>query len=148
MKLIDFVNLCQDRVRERTLLLSISHVLEKIGIKIVPYYITREFPCNDVELNLEPKLKPVTCKFLSSSEIKELYSRSEIRNLSKEAGIWQESGCLCFALKYDRQYAAYMWCNLRECNSDLSAFPLNGGEAHIFRTRTIDAYRGKNLAPF
>lgn len=130
------------------LLLSISHLLEKIGIKIVPYYITREFLYDEVELNLEPELKPITCEFLSSFEVKELYSQAEIRNLANESDIWQESGCLCFALKYGQEYAAYMWCNLRHCNSDLSPFPLNNDEAYIFRARTMNAYRGKNVAPF
>lgn len=129
-------------------LLSISHLLEKIGLKIVPYYITREYLDDKAGLNLEPKIKPITCSFLSSAEVKELYSQAEIRDLTNESAAWLKDECLCFALKYQQEYAAYMWCNLRYCNSDLSPFPLKKGEAYLFRARTMDAYRGKNLAPF
>jgi hypothetical protein len=68
--------------------------------------------------------------------------------LAGEIESWLKSGCLCFALKFNNEYAAFMWCNLHQCNSDLSPFPLNPGEAYLFRARTMDAYRGKNLAPF
>jgi hypothetical protein len=129
------------------IMLSISHVLEKIGIKIVPYYITREF-LYDKEFNLEPGLKPITCGFLSPFEVKELYSQAEIRNLANEGDNWQARGCLCFALKHKQAYIAFVWCNLQQCNSDLSPFHLNKGEAYLFRARTMNAYRGKNLAPF
>jgi len=128
--------------------LSISKILGKLGIKTALFYITRELLDDNVELNLEPKLKPITCGFLSPSDVKELYSKTEISNLAEEFDAWLESGCLCFALKYNQEYAAYMWCNLHECNSDFYPFPLKQGEAYLFKARTIIEYRGKNLAPF
>jgi hypothetical protein len=129
-------------------LLSVSHLLEIMGLKIVPFYITRESLNDKVELNLEPKIKPITYGFLTPSEVKDLYSDEELKNVVKEADTWLGSGCLCFALKHNQEYAAYMWCNLRECNSDFSPFPLKPGEAYLFRARTMSAYRGRNLAPF
>ena len=129
--------------------LSISELLEKIGIKIALFYVTRESLEDNVALNTEPKLGPITCSFLSPTEVKELYySNEEIKSLAKEADNWLKTGCLCFALKHDKQYAAYTWCNLRQCNSDLYPFPLKRDEAYLFRARTMIAYRGKNLAPF
>ncbi len=148
MTLKSFIDLVRERIREHMFLLSISHLLEKMGLKIVPFYITLEFLDDKIELNLEPKLKPITYGFLSPDEVKELYSKPEIKNLAREADTWQATGCLCFALKYNQDYTAYMWCNLNECNSDFSPFPLKQGEAYLFRARTMDAYRGKNLAPF
>jgi hypothetical protein len=60
-----FIYQIRNRVKEHMFLLSISHLLEKMGIKIVPYYITHELLCEKVEINLKPKISPVTCGFLS-----------------------------------------------------------------------------------
>jgi hypothetical protein len=129
--------------------LPISKYLEKIGIKITLFYVTRESLDDNVELNLKPKLEPVTCSFLSPAGVRELYdSNEEIKYLAKEADNWQQDGCLCFAVKHNNQYTSYTWCNLRQCNSELYPFPLKQGEAYLFRARTLIAYRGKNLAPF
>jgi len=72
--------------------LSISKILGKLGIKTALFYITRELLDDNVELNLEPKLKPITCGFLSPSDVKELYSKTEISNLAEEFDAWLESG--------------------------------------------------------
>lgn len=136
------------RVRERMVLLSLAHLLEKTGIHITPYYITQELLSDEVELSLEPKLKPLVSGFLSISEIERMYSHPEIRRMAGEIRNWSIDNCLCFALKYNEEIVAYMWCNLRRCNSKFSSFLLNEDEAYLFRTRTFNAYRGKNLAPF
>ena len=136
------------RVRERIVLLSLAHLLEKIGIQITPYYITQEFLSDEVELSLEPKLKPVVSGFLSISEIERMYSHPEIKSLAREIYTWRDDNCLCFALKHNEEIVAYMWCNLSRCNINFSPSLLKDDEAYLFRTRTLDAYRGKNLAPF
>ena len=144
----DFIHLVRERIQQHMFLLSVSHLLEKMGLKIVPFYITRESLDNSIELDLKPKVSPITYGFLSPAEIKELYSRPEMKFLAKEVPSLQENGCLCFALRHGPEYAAYMWCNLRECSSDFSPFPLSEGEAYLCRAMTMDNYRGKNLAPF
>ena len=144
----NLIKLIQERIRERMVLVSISHLLERVGVKVVPYYVTRESLCDKVDLNLEPKLKTLVCGFLSPSEVRQLFSLPEISNLAAEADNWQKSGCLCFALKHNNEISAYMWCNLHQSNSDLSDLPLKVNEAYLFRARTMNAYRGKNLAPF
>ncbi|MBN1367016.1 MAG: hypothetical protein JW967_03730 [Dehalococcoidales bacterium] len=95
-----------------------------------------------------PELNPITYNFLSAAELADLFSQPGMKYFKKEAVKRQAKGCLCFALKHHHDCAAYMWCNLRECNSDLVPFPLNSGEAYLLGARTMDAYRGKNLAPF
>ncbi|MFC1958331.1 hypothetical protein ACFLV6_00190 [Chloroflexota bacterium] len=136
------------RVRERIALLSLSHLLEKIGIQITPYYITQEFLSDEMELSLEPKIKPVLSGFLSISEIEKMYSHPEIKSLAREIGNWRDDNCLCFALRHNEEIVAYMWCNLSRGNINFSPFILNDDEAYLFRARTLSAYRGKNLTPF
>lgn len=139
----NIINLIRERISQHMVLLSIAHLGEKIGIHITPYYITQEFLCDEVEINLEPKLKPVSSGFLSPSEIERLYAFPEIKALAEETGDWRDDNCLCFALKYREDIVAYMWCNLRRCNSNFYPFPLKEDEAYLFRARTLNAYRGK-----
>ncbi len=148
MSLRSFTTMIRVRVREHMVLLSLAHLLEKIGIQITPYYITQEFLSDEVELSLEPKLKPVVSGFLSISEIERMYSHPEIKRLAGEIHNWRDDNCLCFALKHNEEIVAYIWCNLSRCNSNFFSFLLNDDEAYLFRTRTLSAYRGKNLAPF
>ncbi|MFC2068059.1 hypothetical protein ACFLTP_03490 [Chloroflexota bacterium] len=136
------------RIRERTTMLSIAHLLEKIGIQITPYYITQEFLSDEMELSLEPKIQPVVSSFLSSTEINAMYNHPEIKSLGGEIHNWQDDNCLCFSLKYNEEIIAYMWCNLSRCNIHFSPFLLNHDESYLFRARTLRAYRGKNLVPF
>jgi len=148
MSLISLATMIRVRVRERMVLLSLFHLLEKIGIRITPYYITQEFLSNEVELNLEPKLKPAVGGFLSISEIERMYSRPEIKSLAGEIRNWRDDNCLCFALRHNEEIVAYMWCNLSRCNINFFPLPLKDDEAYLFGARTLSAYRGKNLAPF
>jgi hypothetical protein len=129
-------------------LLTVSHGLERIGIKIVPYYITLELLPDQVELNLPPELKGAISGFLTEPEIERVYNEPEISGLRKEMHQWRDKDCLCFGLKHDEKVLSYMWCNLQRCNSDMASFPINKDEAFLFRARTMNAYRGKNLAPF
>ncbi len=57
-------------------------------------------------------------------------------------------GCLCMGIKHKDEIAAYMWCNLRECDSPLIRFDLRSEEAYLMNARTFSSYRGKNLAPY
>jgi hypothetical protein len=93
---MNFINFFRNRIRERMLLLSISHLLEKIGLKIVPYYLTREYFLDKIDLNLTPGIKPVSCEFLSPHETKDLYSLPEIKNLADEVDKWLSNGCPVF----------------------------------------------------
>ncbi len=127
--------------------MSLLHLLEKMGVKIVPYYITREYLHADAKSCPEPGLKPDGCSFLSQSELETLYAVPALNGLRAEMQTWKDD-CLCFGLRHNEETVAYVWCNLKRCNSNLIDFPLEPDEAYIFRARTLHAYRGRNLAPF
>jgi hypothetical protein len=130
------------------ILLSISHFLERIGLKIVLYCITGEYPPASTVAKLPPEMTAVACDFLSPSEIEGLYNEPELKSLRGEISQWRDDDCFCLGVKLDEKIVAYVWCNLSRCNSDMAPFPLQKDEAFIFRARTLNAYRGKNLAPF
>jgi hypothetical protein len=144
---INIIKAVQGRIKNRTVLLSVSHGLEKLGIKIVPYYLTLESLSGQDQPELRPEFESVVCGFLSQSEIDALYAELETRSLRAEIAKWKEDNCLCFGMKHDGSVVAYVWCNLRRCNSDFSFFTLQQDEAYLFRARTMKAYRGSNLTP-
>jgi len=146
MKIPGFLSEIRKRTKAHILLLTVFHLVSFIGIKISIYYTTREFLHQDTVI--DPGISPVSCHFLSRSEIEILYSLDETKNLRGEARSFHEKGCLCFALKHGDEYAAYMWCNLEYSNVDFCPLPLQTGEAYLFRARTMDSCKGKNLAPF
>lgn len=138
----------KNSVKQRTMRLSLSHLLERTGLKIVPYYVMRESLFDLSESDVEPDLKPLVSGFLSDSEIEGLYAGPELISLRDEMHRWKDKDCLCFGLKHNEKIIAHMWCNLNRCNIDLVSFPLQPDEAFLFRVRTLKAYRGQNLAPF
>jgi hypothetical protein len=131
MSLIFIAGIVKDRIKQHMVLLSISHLLERMGLKIVPYYVTRESLFDRKGSDFEPDLKPVVSGFLSQSEIERLYCEPETKGLRKEMGKWKDNHCLCFGLKHNDEIVAYMWCNLRFCNSDIVSFPLQPDEAYL-----------------
>jgi hypothetical protein len=146
--LFNIIKEVQGRVKNRTVLLSVSHGLEKLGIKIVPYYLTLESFSGQAQPELRPEFELVVSGFLSQPEIDELYAEPETISLRAEMANWKDNNCLCFGLKHNGNVVAYVWCNLRRCNSEFSYFTLQSDEAYLFRARTMKAYRGSNLAPF
>ena len=135
------------RVKERLVLSYFFQRLNVIGITITPLYLTQEFLFDEKDLILRPELDPITMTFLSSTEVKKIYDYPESREMGLENRTFLEEGCLCFALKYNDEIAAYMWCDLLRCHGFYPFF-LQADEAYLFGAYTFKAYRGKNLAPF
>ena len=146
--LTDIIGKIRHKVRQRLVLLSMFNRLGVIGIKIRPYYLTEEFPLDETDLSLNPKLEPMVAGFLSSSEIKEICAHPETAELKEETEKILEDGCLCFGLKYNNEIVAYTWCDLCKCHDRMLLFLLKEDEVYLFKAYTYEAYRGKNLAPF
>lgn len=126
-------------------ILSILYALEKIGIRIVPYYLTVESLHEDLRVDL--KFQPVYCVDLDYRKIKELSLDPEFKTLIKEAEKWTGENTRCFGLQYNNEIIAYCWYNLKSSDSEFISFTLREDEAHLFRARTLNKYRGGNLAP-
>ena len=143
----DTIEKIKSRVRQRFILLYLFERLAVIGIRIEPFYITQEFPLDQMDRDLKPKLKPIVAGFLSFSEIEEIYAHPESKWLNIEKRKNLEDGCLCFGLKYNNEIVAYTWCNLRKCH-EVYPFPLKEDEVYLTGAFTFKAYRGMDLAPF
>ena len=135
------------RVKNRLVLSFIFEKLSTIGLNIRPYYLTQEFLLDEFDQNLKPELKPLTAEFLLSSELKKIYDHPESKLAMRDSKPFIKEGYRCFALKFNDEIIAYMWCNLLKCH-ELYPFLLKKDEAYLSGAFTFRAHRGKNLAPF
>jgi hypothetical protein len=143
----DAVGKVKSRFTERRILSYLFGWLPVIGIRIEPFYITQEFPLDEVDKDLKPKLEPIVAGFLSLPEIEAVYAHPESEDLNAEKRRNLEDGCLCFGLKYNNEIVAFAWCNLQKCH-EVYPFPLKEDEVYLTGAFTFKAYRGMNLAPF
>jgi hypothetical protein len=141
----DTIKKIKYRVRNRLVLSLIFERLATIGVNIGPFYLTQEFPFDEIGLNL--KLEPLVADFLSSSEIKNIYDHPESKQLALNNRKLEEKGYMCFGLKYDNEVVSYLWCNLHRCHEQYP-FLLKEDEAYVTGVFTFQAYRGDNLALF
>lgn len=137
----------RDKLRHRQILLSLLKFLGRHHIEIIPYYVTHESLKRETEPSVDPKLGAVETCLLSPAEIENIYAHpdSEVWVYEKETLLNER--CLCIGLKLKGEIAAYMWCNLHRCHSQLTSFPLKEDEAYLCSADTFKAHRGKNLAP-
>ncbi len=145
MKINKAITFFDTRLKNHLIVLSILHALEKIGIRIVPYYLTLESLKEDVVINFP--LQPVFYGDLDPPDIKELYLQSGFNKFAKESIKWTGDDIRCFGLRFNKDIVSYCWYNLAYCSSGLISFPLRKDEAYLFNARTMDQYRGSNLAP-
>jgi hypothetical protein len=59
-----------------------------------------------------------------------------------------KEGQQCIGIKYKGKVAAFMWINFRELNYKSLHMKLKSNEAYLWNMYTMEAYRGKNLAPY
>jgi hypothetical protein len=117
-------------------------------IDVHPFYIVQEGLSEEDGVNVNPKLDPCNVLFLKPSEIKVISASPEVPQTEDVFLKRLSDGCLCIGIKHYDDIAAYMWCNLKECDSKLIRFNLSEDNAYLMDARTFSSYRGKNLAPY
>lgn len=122
--------------------------MSKIIINIHPFYIVREGLSDKDGLNVKPKLDPCHVVFLKPSDMKAISSSPEVPQTEDVFLKRLSDGCLCIGIKHYDEISAYMWCNLKQCDSNLKRFDLSKDKAYLMDARTFNSYRGKNLAPY
>ena len=117
-------------------------------LTLILFYLIREGRFGDSDLNLKPKLDQYEVGFLKPSDIKTIASHPEVECPEDIVRERLSNGCLCFGIKHKGNITAYTWINLNKTESEFLFFPLKKNEVFLFDTRTFQAYRGKNLAPY
>ena len=128
--------------------LSLLYDKSKIIIQFYLFYIVREGLSEEEELLVKPKIAPCDVSFLYPSEMKAISANPEVPETEYDLLNRLSRGCQCIGAKHYNEIAAYMWCNLRECDDEILSFNLKEDEAYLMDARTFNSYKGKNLAPY
>ncbi len=119
-------------------------------VLFVPFYLTREGLDNQTGAEVNPKMKidDWGLVYLPASDMKQVSETPGVKETEQDLVKRLEAGCLCLGLKNGSTIVAHMWCNLSMCDSPLLGFPLKQNEAYLTGARTLEEYKGKNIAPY
>ena len=135
------------KIQENPLLLEIYRKAASI-IQILPYYITEEKFDERNEINVPLKKEDLQIELLPRNEIESLAHHEESNVAATEWIQHVNNGCLCMAVRYKGQIAAYSWCDPNYLRFKGRVVKLKQNEAALFGARTYKAFRGNNLAPY
>jgi hypothetical protein len=128
---------------------SIRLKLIGIGIDISPYYWFQE----GVNITKIPEIQGTTADYsfesLGPDDMKtiEALDKGWSRSYERLTAL-SEDREKCIGIKYKGEIAAFMWINFVEFKYKSTVMPLKSNEAYLTDMYTVEAYRGKNLAPF
>ena len=119
-------------------------------IHIIPFFVVREGLIGHGEDEVCPKIdaKALEVVFLSQKDMRSISEIPGVKETEQELLNRLEGGCQCLGLKFNSTIIAYMWSNLHYCDSKLLRFPLKEDEAYLTDARTIEEFKGRNLAPY
>ena len=135
------------KIQENQTLLRIYRNVSSF-IQLIPYYIMEEFYDDQKKLNIPLGKEDTEIVLLTPDDMELLGNHEESSETTKELIRWVEGGCLCLAIRYKGEIAAYSWCNLNNLQYKGRIVALKQNEAYLFNARTYRAFRGKNLAPY
>lgn len=135
-----------DKIRNGLVLQVFRNQLSRLGIEITPFYLTRV----GTNLQMAPPIKGgdegYSCGFLTRDDL--LHMDNDPRGYAVEKLMANmQKGRKCYGIKRDKRVAAFMWIDLEECNFKPLRFPLKQDEAYTFSAYTMEAFRGRNVAP-
>ncbi|OGP60333.1 MAG: hypothetical protein A2V65_00760 [Deltaproteobacteria bacterium RBG_13_49_15] len=128
----------------------LRHLYEKSRtvLNIVPFFLYQEGLSNESQKNLKPSLEPCETIFLGPEDLKAITANPESMETEEALRKRLSRGCIGIGIKHHDEIISYMWGNVRECDCNYIKFKLRGNEAYLSHARTLNAYRGKNLAPY
>ena len=138
----------RNRLRHDRFLKLASDGLDRCGIIFRPYYLVLEGLFDQSIAELESGFDDYELAFLNEAEMTEIaqipgryVTESQLLQRLRE-------GMLCFALKKDRELAAFTWIDLNQCHFTGHTFSLKEDEAYLFDAWTMVPFRGKKVAPY
>ena len=141
--MINFVLKIQENQTLRRIYRTVSSL-----IQLIPYYIMEEFYIDQTNLNVPLEKDDSEICLLTLDDMALLGNHEESNVTTEQLIRLLESGCLCLAVKYKGEIAAYSWCDLNYLRYKDRIVALKQNEAYLFNARTYRAFRGKNLAPY
>lgn len=138
--------LIKNRYKNGLILYSLRNLLTRTGIDIDPYYWVLE-GTNNYDI---PKVKDNSkyeLKYLNAQDIRDM-DTTKMRLNKGEMLKDLEKGQKCIALKNEDEVAAFMFIEYNDFKFKDKEFKIGKNGAYLTNMYTINAYRGKNLAPF
>lgn len=138
----------QIKLRYGMTLQAISSVLYRIGIEIAPYYLFQE-GINVTEIpDIKGEVADYSFELLGPEDMEiigaiNFVSFSELKLLSL-----LKAGEKCIGIKHKGEIAAFMWINFSEFRYKSTSVKLKSNEAYLYFMNTMEAYKGKNIAPY
>lgn len=134
----------------RTPLLQSLYNASRLVIQIIPFYLVREYPAGNVEEQTccAPAIEHIDVVSLGEEDMKTISETPGVRHTRQELVKRLSDGWLCLGLNHHSRMIAWMWSNPNACDSRLLRFPLRENEAYLTDARTLEEFRGKNLAPY
>jgi hypothetical protein len=134
-------------IQENRNLLNIYRTISSF-IQLIPYYVIEEFYAERNKVICPLAGKDTRFSFLTRDDM-ELLGNHQVSNAPTQELIrLLDDGCLCLAVRYKGEIAAYSWCDMNYLRYKERKVALNPNEAYLFDARTYKAFRGKNLAPY
>jgi len=122
---------------------SILDRLERMGLIVVPFYLTRERP---EAIPARGAVTPaLTFAWIGEPELQSLGERPGGRYDLAAMRRLLETGRRCFAARADGDIAAFMWCDMERVRYRTLTFPLERDEAYFFNTWVMPPYRGRGI---
>jgi hypothetical protein len=122
--------------------------LAMVGIEVRPFYLVEERLFEDLAPELERGFEDLEITLLGREDM-ETVGRIPGYNTSTEQLMERlEKGQRCFGVRQGGSLAGFTWADLRECSDKWCRFPVEKNEAYLFDAYTLQAFRGKKIAPF
>lgn len=134
-------------IQENQTLLWIYRAISS-WIELIPYYIMEEFYVEQKKMISPLPGEDIKISILTHDDMEFLGNHEESNETKQKLIRLLEGGCLCLAVRYKGEIAAYSWCDPNYLRYKGRTLVLKRNEAYLFDARTYKAFRGKNLAPY
>lgn len=136
-----------DKIRNGLVLQVLRNQLSKIGIEITPFYLTLVGTSAGKAPEIRGGEERFSCGFLEEKDLIRMNNDPRGYSVNKLLG-YLKKGRKCYGIKKGSEVTAFVWIDLKECNFDPLRFPLRNHEAYTFSAYTMEAYRGRGIAPY
>ncbi len=127
---------------------SVQSVLREVHVTFNPYYVYLEGLADEPELKFQEGFADYSIEHLTAGDMKTIAGipgrRVGLAELLKRV----DNGQVCLGIKHLDELVSFTWYDVNQSNIKGRIVPLKQNEAYLFDAYTLDAYRGKGLAPY
>ena len=119
-----------------------------LGVDIKPFYLVEERFREDLATGFEEGFGEFEITWLGPAEMDAIAAIPNYPFSKEQLLLRLESGQLCLGVKQQGNLAAFTWADLSKHPGPWFRFSVKEDEAYLFDAYTLEAFRGKRLAPF